>query len=226
MEAEVRRARAFVWLIDYVLPLPLTAVMYQLWVARTGSPAFAGYTLALGLAFGYVVPGIGTNVLGLWRFTGPLRVGNYFLHHGFMYAPYLSLTLYATWGGWSGLAAPGAAQVATTVVSAGLMQALLSTLHDVAGVKSGQIEIFSARAETRRSAEEIVLEYGPMGFGLFGAAYSASCLWAWGELLAGVGAGRFALLVAAGVGAMGATGIPYVVGMRRYIGAARRTPRR
>ena len=223
MDAEIRRARAFIWLVDYLLPLPLTAAMYLAWRARTGSPAFAAYTLLLGLAFGYVVPGIGTNLLGLWRFSGPLRVGNFFLHHGFMYAPWLSLTLYVTWGEWG---APGPARALTVLASAALAQGLVSSLHDVAGLKAGAIEIFTARAAAGRSPEAIVLEYGPIGFGLFGAAYALSCLLARGELLAGPGPGRFALLVGGGVLMMGLTGLPYVVKERRFIGAARRTPRR
>jgi hypothetical protein len=222
MDAELRRARAFTWLVDYLLPLPMTVVMYLLWEARTGSAAFAAYTIALGLAFGYVVPGIGTNLLGLWRFTGPLRVGNYFLHHGFMYAPWLSLTLYATWGeqGTGGLV-----PALTTVASAGLAQGLVSSLHDVAGIKAGSIEIFTDRALAGRAPEAVVLEYGPIGFGLFGAAYAASCLYARAEVAAGAGPGRLALLVSGGVLLMGLTGLPYVWKERRHIGAAGRTPR-
>ena len=223
MDSETRRARAFIWLIDYLLPLPLTAGMFLLWEARTGSAAFAAFTLILGLAFGYLVPGVGTNLLGLWRFTGPLRVGNFFLHHGFMYAPYLSLTLYVTWGEWG---VTGPVQGATLVASAALAQGLVSSLHDVAGIKAGAIEIFTARAEAGRSPEAVVLEHGPIGFGLFGAAYAATCLLARGEVVAGASPGRFALLVSGGVLLMGLTGVPYVIKERRHLGAARRTPRR
>lgn len=222
MDAELRRARAFVWLVDYLLPLPMTVAMYLLWEARTGSPAFAAYTLALGLAFGYLVPGVGTNLLGLWRFSGPLRVGNYFLHHGFMYAPWLSLTLYVTWGEWG---PGGLVQAATTVASAALAQGLVSSLHDIAGIKAGSIEIFTDRALAGRSPEAVVMEYGPIGFGLFGAAYAASCLFAREEVVAGASPGRFALLVSGGVLLMGLTGLPYVWKERAHIGAAGRTPR-
>ncbi len=223
MDAEIRRARAFIWLVDYLLPLPLTAVMYLAWAARTGSAAFAAYTLALGLTFGYLVPGIGTNLLGLWRFSGPLRVGNYFLHHGFMYAPWLSLTLFVTWGEWG---APGPVQAATVVATTALAQGLVSSLHDIAGVQAGVIEIFNARAEAGRCPEAVVLAYGHVGFGLFGAAYAGACLLARAELVAGTGPGRFALLVGQGVMLMGLAGVPYLIKERRFIGAARRIPRR
>jgi len=65
--------------------------MYYIWRQRTGSALFSVYVLTLGVLFGYIFPGIGTNVLHLWKFNGPLRMKNYFLHHGFMYAPYLAL---------------------------------------------------------------------------------------------------------------------------------------
>jgi hypothetical protein len=219
---ERERAKTFVRLVDWILPLPLTAAMYLLWRERAGA-AFAGYTIALGLAFGYAVPAIGTNVLGLWRFNGPFRVGDFHLHHGFLYAPYLSLVLYLTWGDWDVLTA---GQAATVVVSTGLAQALLSSVHDIQGVKAGAIEIFNARAEEGASAEAIVLDYGPIGFGLFGAAYAGACLCANRVLARGAGPGAFVGLVAGGVTLMGLTGIPYLVKERRFIGAARRSPRR
>lgn len=63
--------RRVVYVLDFYLPFPLTALMFWLWWIRTGSAAFAAYTIAAGLVFGYLVPGIGTNLLGLWRFSGP-----------------------------------------------------------------------------------------------------------------------------------------------------------
>ncbi len=222
MDRERARARIFILLVDWILPFPLTAALYFLWAAREGAP-FAAYTLALGLAFGYVVPAIGTNLLGLWRFNGPFRAGEYFFHHGFLYAPYLSLTLYVTWGLRGALGAGGVAAVA---VAAAVVQAFLSCLHDIQGVRSGAIEIFNAKAEAGRSPEAIVLDYGPIGFALFGASYAACCLFAHEALPRAATPATFAALVAAGVTIMGATGIPYIVKERRFIGAARRTPRR
>lgn len=95
--------RRVVYVLDFYLPFPLTALMFWLWWARTGSAAFAAYTTAAGLIFGYLVPGIGTNLLGLWKFSGPWKLGSYYLHHGFLYAPYLSLVLYGCFGVWNTL---------------------------------------------------------------------------------------------------------------------------
>jgi hypothetical protein len=66
--------RAYLYLIDFVLPLPMTAVMFVLWHSRTGNAMFAAYVLALGVLFGYIFPGIGSNVLHLAiRHQGSLR---------------------------------------------------------------------------------------------------------------------------------------------------------
>lgn len=122
MKDPARFQRRLVYVVDFFLPFPLTVLMFWLWWARTGSVAFAAYTLAAGLVFGYTVPGIGTNLLGLWRFSGPWMLGSYYLHHGFLYAPYLSLVLYACFGVWDTLTI---GQAVTLILCMGLVQGLV-----------------------------------------------------------------------------------------------------
>jgi hypothetical protein len=212
--------RRVVYALDFYLPLPLTALMFWLWWARTGSAAFAAYTIAAGLVFGYLVPGIGTNLLGLWRFSGPWKLGAYYPHHGFLYAPYLSLVLYGCFGVWDTLTV---GQAVTSILCMGFAQGLVSSLHDISGIKAGMIRIFNSKSASGSSPEEIVMECGPLGFGLFGAVYA----------LFGVLAYRFYVLEGAGgwlsvaawalgcAAAMGLAGVPYVIKERRFIGAAR-----
>jgi hypothetical protein len=88
-----RWSKRYILLIDFILPVPMTVFMLWAWYKRCGSWWFAAYMLLLGCAFGYIIPGIGTNVLKLWRFHGPFKIGNYFIHHGLMYAPYLAFSL-------------------------------------------------------------------------------------------------------------------------------------
>jgi len=66
----------------YVLPLPLFVVMYFVWAAWSDNRVFALYVMLLPLFYGYVAPGIATNLLHKWRFKGPWVVGSY-------YAPWL-----------------------------------------------------------------------------------------------------------------------------------------
>jgi hypothetical protein len=55
----------------YVLPLPLFVVMYFVWAAWSDNRVFALYVMLLPLFYGYVAPGIATNLLHKWRFKGP-----------------------------------------------------------------------------------------------------------------------------------------------------------
>jgi hypothetical protein len=50
--------RAYLYLIDLVLPLPMTAAMFVLWHSRTGNAMFAAYVLTLGVLFGYIAMGL------------------------------------------------------------------------------------------------------------------------------------------------------------------------
>jgi len=206
--------RAWLYLIDFVLPLPMTAVMFSLWRWRTGNAMFAAYVLALGVLFGYIFPGIGTNVLHLWKFHGPLRMGNYFLHHGFMYAPYLALVFYVAFAEGAPLTAGNSIRI---VLSSAFVQCVLSCHHDWCGVSTGMIEIDSAAARAKRSPVEIVTDFGVVSFALLGASFSGSCLIAYRFI---VMQGHrdpwsFALLTAMGLALMGVAALQYVIQDRR-----------
>ena len=83
----------------YVLPLPLTVAMYFAWMAWSHNRAFTWYVLLLPLVYGYVVPGIATNLLHKWRFKGAWVVGQYYAHHGFLYVANMSPLLLLTFLG-------------------------------------------------------------------------------------------------------------------------------
>ena len=70
-------SKIFLFESKYVFPFIGFPVFLWLWV-RDGSPAFAALVMGLPLIFGYVIPGIGTNVLKLWRFNGPWLMADIF----------------------------------------------------------------------------------------------------------------------------------------------------
>lgn len=219
MNSDTRFPRLFILLVDYILPLPLTVLMYVLWFARTHEAWFPAYTLSLGIAFGYILPGIGTNLLGLWEFNGPLKIGRYCVHHGFMYAPYFSLTFYVCYGAGGDLGAGGAVAV---IVASALVQGFASTLHDLQGLRSGFIRIHSKKSREGAGPEAIALDYAPVGFSLCGGAYAFSCIFT-RRFLAERQDGTlraFLFLTVIGVFLMGATTIPYLVKERASIGSA------
>jgi hypothetical protein len=194
----------------------MTVVMLWAWRQRCGNWWFASYMLLLGCAFGYIIPGIGTNVLKLWRFHGPFKIGNYFIHHGLMYAPYLALSLYCTFGIWEKLTA---GRVITIVFCTAFVQAVLSCHHDYCGLSAGVIEIFNRPGRQGKDPLEIILDYGPVGFGLFGATYAVSCLAAYHYFIIRQQQtiGIMLLLLAGGVTLMGLASIPYLIHERDYI---------
>ncbi len=202
--------RAYLYLIDFVLPLPMTALMFVLWRWRTGNTLFAAYTLTLGVLFGYIFPGIGTNILHLWKFHGPLRIRNYFLHHGFIYAPYLSLVFYTAFAVGTPLSAGNSLRI---VLASAFMQCVLSCHHDYCGVSTGMIEINSRAARARLSPVEVVTDFGVVSFALVGAGFSGSCLIAFHYIVERGNAdrGTFALLLLAGLVLMGAAALQYVI---------------
>ena len=161
-------------------------------------------------ALAYIVPGIGTNVLHLWKFHGPLRIGNYFLHHGFMYAPYLSLVFYIAFAGGTPLSAGNSIRI---VLSSAFIQCVLSCHHDYCGVSTGMIEIDSKAARARLSPVEIVTDFGVVSFALVGAGFSGSCLIAYHFIVVKGDADpwTFVWLLLAGLALMGAAALQYVI---------------
>ncbi len=148
MEPKYRFERGYLFLVDFALPLPMTALMYFLWQQRTGSALFAAYVLTLGVLFGYVFPGIGTNLLLLWKFNGPFRIGHYHIHHGFMYAPYLALVFYAAFNPDAPLTVEN---ILRTVLCGACLQIVVSCHHDIWGVKTGVIEIYNTPAKLQKT---------------------------------------------------------------------------
>jgi hypothetical protein len=163
------------------------------------------------LLFGYIIPGLGTNVFKLWAFKWKfMRLGNYFLHHGFMYAPYFAFSLYCTFGTGG---QKDIVQMITIVISNAFLQCFLTTWHDYWGLRSGMIEIYNTPFREGKSAADIILDYGPVSYALFGGTYALACLAAY-SCLSGTTI-NFLLLLFAGVGLMGLSGVHYIFRERK-----------
>jgi hypothetical protein len=203
--------KKFVFFFDYILPFPLLVIMPYLWYIRVNhNLLFAIYVLALPLLWGYIVPGVGTNVLKLWWFKGKWVVGNYYLHHGIMYAGPLSLLLYVTFGD----GPVSTVQSITIILCTGGMQGLLSSQHDILAIKAGTMVMDNPPAREGKSPEEIVNYCSPLAFFLIGGSYGASCVFAYGKLVVEQvhTASMFCFLLLFGVIIMGLIpSIPYLL---------------
>ena len=84
--------RRFFSVYQYVVPLTLFPLSYWLWLQRfDGRHALTGLALSVPVVFGYVVPALGTNWLGLWEINTRLRLGRFRPHHGFVFGTGSSL---------------------------------------------------------------------------------------------------------------------------------------
>jgi hypothetical protein len=164
--------RFFRW-YQFVVPLTLFPLSYVLWLRRyDGDHALVWLALFLPVMFAYVIPGIGTNWLGLWEFNTRFRLGRFRPHHGFVFGTATSLF---------GLlcvpeAAPGfnlgeclrAAVITSSVIG------FWNWLYDTSAIKSGFIIVHTRLAAEGQPAEVIAAHHAPVYFGVFGACYGAS----------------------------------------------------
>lgn len=159
----------------YVLPLPLFVVMYFVWAAWSDNRVFALYVMLLPLFYGYVAPGIATNLLHKWRFKGPWVVGSYYAHHGFMYSANLSSLLFIAFLG-TNREPLSLATVFRVLLCTGALHGFVAWMHDILIVRHGMVEIYNRPAAEGRSPEEIVTHYAPLCFFLLGLTYAAGAL--------------------------------------------------
>ena len=162
-----------IWI--YVLPLPLAVTMYFVWAAWSHDRTFALFVMLLPLFYGYVVPGIATNILHKWRFKGPWVVGHYYVHHGFLYVANMSPLLLLSFLGTSRetLSLETGLRI---LLCTGALNGFVYWLHDILMVRHGLVEIYNRPAAEGRSPEEIVTHYAPFCFFLIGLTYAGAAL--------------------------------------------------
>lgn len=160
----------------YVLPLPVCGLMYWLWLTWSGSHAFALYVLLLPVAYGYIAPGIATNLLKKWRFKGPGVVGNFYIHHGFMYAANMSPLLFIPFLGCSPQHSLQMGESIRIILCTAALRGYVLWIHDVYIVRLKMVEIFNRPAAEGKSPEAIVFHYAPLCFFLIGLTYAVSAL--------------------------------------------------
>lgn len=159
----------------YALPIPITVALTCLWYRWSGSLAFACYVTLLAVAYGYIMPGIGTNVMKKWRFLGPGRVSNYYIHHGFIWAANLSPALFLCF-----LGTPegplGSGTIVRVLLATGAVHAYKGWIYDIALLRYGFTELTSVPRLKGKSPEEVAGHYVPVCFFLIGLTYALGAL--------------------------------------------------
>lgn len=169
----MERLLIYFWI--YVLPIPLSVTSCALWYQMTENLYFVSYVTLLPLFYGYITPGIATNIFKWWRFRGPGRIGNYYLHHGFMYCANMSPLLWICFIGVPSTHLSFAIAARIVITMAALLGFCL-WIHDILLVRHRLVEIVNRPAIEGRSPEEIVTHYAPLCFALMGLAYAGGGL--------------------------------------------------
>lgn len=134
-----------------------------------GGIAFMSLVLGLPFIFGYIAPGIGTNFLKMWRFRDSWTIGNYFIHHGFIYATTLGLVMCFAFlvpakNNWSIL-------LRNMLRGAGIL-GFVSWTHDLVAIRENLMEVYNEPWKRGAPPEVVVAQYAPLCFSLLGACYA------------------------------------------------------
>src|ERR1700686_3693038 len=125
--------------------------------------------LLVPVLWAYIVPGIGTNVLGVWEFDTRLRMGRFRPHHGFVFG---SATAMLAW-----LAHAAPARDTTDIGRNALVICSLlgfwNVLYDVKALQAGILRVYNQPWAEGRDEVAVAMDYAPWFFGGFGAVYGA-----------------------------------------------------
>lgn len=153
---------------NQLFPFLALPVLIPLW-NRAGGSALTLLVLGLPFLFGYIAPGIGTNYLKMWKFRGSMTVGNYYLHHGFIYAAMFGTLLYIAFippapNGWL-------TTLGNMARAAGLV-GFVGWSHDLLAIRAGLMEVYNEPWKRGAEPEVIAAQYAPLCFSLLGAVYA------------------------------------------------------
>jgi hypothetical protein len=148
---------------------PLAAVLW--WRHYDGNWQLVAITMLVPILHAYILPGIGTNVLGMWAFNTRLKIGKFRPHHGFVFGSATALLTLTCMGP----PEPHISAVSTlsTAVLAGLVLLAVNWLYDALALKAGMLEVYNQPWADGAGPWVISGDYAVWFFGAFGVIYGA-----------------------------------------------------
>jgi len=159
----------FYRIYQYIAFLILFPCSVVVWYRELGSWLHTFYVASMPVLAAYVIPGLGTNVTGLWSFDTRFKIGNFRFYHGFVLGAAINLMGYMLYR-----ISPeytGFADTCFFGLIAGGFIGFINWYYDIYAVKSGFIVVYNRPAYERKSAHEIVMDYAPVYFFMFGFVY-------------------------------------------------------
>lgn len=161
--------KVFEW-YQYLAPAILAPLSFWLWWQTYDENLWLTLTAWLiPIAYAYVVPAVGTNVLKVWEFNTRFRLGRFRPHHGFVFG---SATATIAWLCHWGLANSALDIFKTSFVFASVL-GFCNILYEVRALKSGILRVYNQPWADGKSPETIALDYAPWFFAGFGMVYGA-----------------------------------------------------
>jgi hypothetical protein len=146
----------------FLFPIVGFPLVTYAWWRTSGSWPFVAVVMGVPVLFGYLMPGVATQVVKRWRFTSGPRVGAYYLHHGFIYGSKLAFALLLVV---RSLETVGSVLDAIAVIAvAGAATAFGGWWHDVHAVRAGKIEV--------DGGTEALVGFAPPSYFSMGATYA------------------------------------------------------
>jgi len=168
---------------QYVAPALLTPLAAWLWWRHyDGNVALAAIALLVPIAYAYIVPGIGTNLLQVWEFDTRLRLGRFRPHHGFVFGSATAMLVLPMIG--TPAASPTMLDVLARGMAVAVLLGILNWLYDALAIRAGFLKVYNQPWADGRDAWSIASDYAPWFFGGFGLIYVAGMKLAEGALLA------------------------------------------
>jgi hypothetical protein len=175
---------------QYVMPAVLTPLGAWLWWRHyDGHAALATLALLVPIAHAYIVPGVGTNVLGRFR-----------PHHGFVFGSATAVLMLPALG--TPTAHPTLPDIATSGLTAAVILGAVNWLYDVAAIRAGILKVYNQPWADGCGPVAVVNDYAPWFFGGFGLVQGAGLKFAEGVLLPAGGTGA---AIAVGLALLAAT---------------------
>jgi hypothetical protein len=150
----------------YLFPAVGFPLLTYGWWRSSRSWQFVAVVMGVPALFGYLMPGVATQVVKRWRFTTGPRVGSYYIHHGFIYGSKLAFVLFLVV---RSLDSVGSAfDVAAVVLVTGAATAFGGWWHDTQAVRAGKIEVDGGIGA--------LASFAPASYFAMGATYAAVTL--------------------------------------------------
>ncbi|MBI5207742.1 MAG: hypothetical protein HY934_08120 [Candidatus Firestonebacteria bacterium] len=157
-------------LYQIIMAFIILPLCYYLWLIKLNYRHDLVFLVIINpIIFGYIVPGLGTNYLKIWKFNAGIKFGDYTLLHGLMLGAATSFL------GWCCVdvfsSDKSILQLIKSAHIMGITIGFWNWLFDIFAIKNSIAIIYNKPYFENKSPEYIASDYAPVYFGIFGAAY-------------------------------------------------------